>query len=154
MIYIPNGGKNKWTPGVIDPNAPRAKVLSQALVACQLGSVSNAGHQRGGNCGEPMAVMAYLQDNPEGALTGGKVVTWGPLDKQKTKGVMNPCATDLGTDIAVRDWGCGQTMRTLHPQVFLSLCYSARRGSIHLADAFTYVSEIGPHCHTTWNGSA
>lgn len=122
LIYIPNSGDNKWTPGVIDPNAPRVAVLAQALTACQLGSVSNAGHRRGGNCGEPMAVMAYLQDNPEGDLKGGKVVTWGPLDKDKNKGVMDPCATGQGTDVAVRDWGCGQTMRTLPPRTCLSPC--------------------------------
>ena len=85
-------------------------------MACEVRSTSAAGHRAGGNCGEPMAAMAFVQTNPIATLDGAKVVTWGRYkqDKVWTTGVMNPCMSAYGLGYA-DTWGCAQLTGNAFP---------------------------------------
>lgn len=88
-------------------------------MACQVRSTTGAGHRSGGNCGEPMAAMSFVQTNPTGVLDGAKVVTWGkyrdPVSKAWTTGVMDPCMS--GASLGYTDvWGCAQMTGLSSPE--------------------------------------
>ena len=85
-------------------------------MACEVRSTSAAGHRTGGNCGEPMAAMAFAQTNPTATLDGAKVVTWGKHKRNNawTTGVMDPCMSGAGLGYA-DTWGCAQLTGNAFP---------------------------------------
>ncbi len=88
-------------------------------MACQVRSKTGAGHRSGGNCGEPMAAMSFVQTNPTGVLDGAKVVTWGkyrdPVSKAWTTGVMDPCMSGASLD-STDVWGCARLTGLSSPE--------------------------------------
>jgi hypothetical protein len=79
-------------------------IVEQALIACQARSTNNAGHNHGGNCGEPMAALAIIRTSSAASLKGAKVVTWRRFKDRNNgnnawvTGVMNPCGGGFGLD--------------------------------------------------------
>ena len=79
---------------------------------CEVSAMNAAGHQRGANCGEPMAALMFVNVYGSGVLDGAKVVTWGQYkdrnnNNAKVTGVMDPCHT--GQMMANSDtWGCAE----------------------------------------------
>ena len=115
FLYIPNANGPKYTPGNIN-QATDAGVLEWALMQCQVGSTSGAGHRTGANCGEMLAAMAFVRTSPTGVLDTSPVVTWGRYKALNDQGrptgpwiygVMDPCRTTQGLGKAPV-YGCSQ----------------------------------------------
>ena len=115
LLYIPNANPSnprlKYVPGVLNQLNDDG-ILEWALMACEVRSTNSAGHRSGGNCGEPLAALSFVQTDPTGVLDGAKVVTWGRY-RDRTNGnawttrVMDPCMQGAGLGFT-NTWGCAQ----------------------------------------------